>query len=71
MGVWSFLLTVSCLFTTPGVIQPGSVIGLGPVKSFFINNITLFSTCLWIVGASLVGQHMPAVRDLHCPGCAL
>ena len=54
MGVWSFLLTVSCLFTTPGVIQPGSVIGLGPVGSFLIKDIVLFSTCLWIVGASLV-----------------
>ena len=54
MGVWSFLLTVNCLFTTPGVIQPGSVIGLGPVGSFLIKDIVLFSACLWIVGASLV-----------------
>ena len=53
MGVWSFLLTVSCLFTTPGVIQPNSVIGLGPVGSFLIKDIVLLSVCLWIVGASL------------------
>lgn len=49
----SVLLTVSCLFTTPGVIQPDSVIGLGPVGSFLIKDIVLFSACLWIVGASL------------------
>ena len=53
MGAWSFLLTTSCLFTTPGVIQPGSVIGLGPAGSFLIKDIVLFSTCLWVVGASL------------------
>ncbi len=53
MGAWSFLLTTSCLFTTPGVIQPGSVIGLGPAGSFLIKDIVLFSTCLWIVGVSL------------------
>ncbi len=54
MGAWSFVLTVSCLFTTPGVIQPGSVIGLGPAGSFLVKDIVLFSTCLWIVGVSLV-----------------
>jgi len=54
MGAWSFVLTVSCLFTTPGVIQPGSAIGLGPTGSFLVKDIVLFSTCLWIVGVSLV-----------------
>ena len=54
MGAWSFVLTVSCLFTTPGVIQPGSVIGLGAPGSFLIKDIVLFSACLWIVGVSLV-----------------
>lgn len=54
MGAWSFVLTVSCLFTTPGVIQPGSVIGLSPLGSFLVKDIVLFSACLWIAGASLV-----------------
>ena len=54
MGAWSFVLTISCLFTTPGVIQPGSVVGLGPPGSFLIKDIVLFSTCLWITGVSLV-----------------
>ena len=54
MGAWSFLLTTSCLLTTPGVIQPGSAVWLGPAGSFLVKNIVLFSTCLWIVGASLV-----------------
>lgn len=53
MGAWSFVLTVSCLFTTPGVIQPGSVIGLGAVGSFLIKDIVLFSASLWTLGASL------------------
>lgn len=53
MGAWSFVLTVSCLFTTPGVIQPGSVIGLGAAGSFLVKDIVLFSACLWILGASL------------------
>lgn len=54
MGAWSFLLTTSCLFTTPGVIQPGSVIGLGAPGSFLVKDIVLFSACLWITGVSLV-----------------
>jgi len=54
MGAWSFLLTVSCLFTTPGVIQAGSTIGLGAPGSFLVKDIVLFSACVWIVGASLV-----------------
>lgn len=53
MGAWSFVLTVSCLFTTPGVIQPGSVIGLGAAGSFLIKDIVLFSASLWTLGASL------------------
>jgi uncharacterized membrane protein YkgB len=53
MGAWSFVLTVSCLFTTPGVIQPGSVIGLGAIGSFLVKDIVLFSACLWTLGVSL------------------
>jgi len=54
MGAWSFVLTVSCLFTTPGVIQAGSTIGLGALGSFLIKDIVLFSACVWIAGTSLV-----------------
>lgn len=54
MGTWSFVLTVSCLFTTPGVIQAGSTIGLSAPGSFLIKDIVLFSACVWIVGVSLV-----------------
>ena len=54
MGAWSFILTVSCLFTTPGVIQAGSTIGLSAPGSFLIKDIVLFSACVWILGVSLV-----------------
>ncbi len=54
MGAWSFVLTVSCLFTTPGVIQAGSTIGLSALGSFLIKDIVLFSSCVWITGTSLV-----------------
>jgi len=54
MGVWSFSLTVTCLFTTPGAFEPGYLLALSPgVGAFLVKDIVLFSACLWILGASL------------------
>lgn len=54
MGIWSFSLTVTCLFTTPGAFEPGYVLALSPgVGAFLVKDIVLFSACLWILGASL------------------
>lgn len=56
MGVWSFFLTITCMFTTPGVIQPGweGTLALSPaLGAFLVKDIVLFSACLWILGASL------------------
>ena len=57
MGAWAFLLTITCLFTTPGVIQPGweGTLALSPgVGAFLVKDIVLFAACLWLLGASLV-----------------
>lgn len=58
MGAWAYFLTITCLFTTPGVIQPGyeGTLALSPaVGAFLIKDIVLFSACLWICGMSLRG----------------
>lgn len=56
MGAWSFLLTISCMFTTPGVIAAGHegtlFLSTAP-GAFLLKDIVLFSACLWIVGTSL------------------
>jgi uncharacterized membrane protein YkgB len=57
MGVWSFFLTVTCMFTTPGVAQKGYegtlALSVAP-GAFLVKDIVLFSACLWLLGISLV-----------------
>lgn len=56
MGVWAFLLTISSMFTTPGVIEKGweGTLALSPgLGAFLVKDIVLVSACLWILGASL------------------
>lgn len=58
MGAWSFFLTVTCMFTTPGVIEKGweGTLALSAsVGGFLVKDIVLFSACLWLLGASLSG----------------
>jgi uncharacterized membrane protein YkgB len=56
MGAWSFCLTLSCLFTTPGVIEKGyegtPVISASP-GGFLLKDIVLLAGCLWLLGTSL------------------
>ncbi|QXQ06207.1 YkgB family protein [Sphingosinicellaceae bacterium] len=56
MGVWSFLLTISCMFTTPGVIQSGyeGTPALSALPgAFLLKDIVLLSACWWLLGTSL------------------
>lgn len=58
MGVWSFFLTITCMFTTPGVIEKGweGTLALSAsVGAFLVKDIVLFSACLWLLGVSLSG----------------
>ena len=60
IGVFSFFLTVTCMFTTPGVIQPGweGTLALSPgLGAFLVKDIVLFSACLWLLGTSLTAVH--------------
>ncbi|QYE35617.1 YkgB family protein [Polymorphobacter sp. PAMC 29334] len=57
MGAWSFILTLSCMFTTPGVIAAGheGTLNLSTAPgSFLVKDIVLFAACLWLAGRSLV-----------------
>ena len=56
MGVWSFCLTLTCLFSTPGVIEKGYEGTLALSASpggFLLKDAVLLSGCLWLVGISL------------------
>ena len=56
MGAWAFFLTITCMFTTPGVIQPGweGTLALSPsIGAFLVKDIVLFAASLWLLGASL------------------
>ncbi len=55
MGVLTFLITITLLFTTPGVIQPGyeSFLALSAVPGqFLLKDLGLLAACLWICGMS-------------------
>ena len=55
MGMIAFLLTITCLFTTPGVIQPGfdGPFALSAVPGqFLLKDIGLFAACFWIMATA-------------------
>ena len=56
MGAWSFCLTLTCLFTTPGVIEKGFqgplVLSASP-GGFLLKDMALLAGCLWLLGTSL------------------
>ena len=55
-GVLTFLITLTLLLTTPGVIQPGfsSPLALSAVPGqFLLKDLSSFAACLWLLGVSL------------------
>nr|WP_294167204.1 DUF417 family protein [uncultured Sphingomonas sp.] len=56
MGAWAFLLTISCMFTTPGVIAAGheGTLNLSTAPgAFLLKDVGLFAACIWLLGQSL------------------
>ena len=56
MGMLTFLVTLTCMFTTPGVIQFGfdGPFALSAVPGqFLLKDLGLFAACVWIAGSSL------------------
>lgn len=55
MGVFTFLITLTLLLSTPGVVQPGySGLALSPMPGqFLLKDLGLLAACLWILGVSL------------------
>ncbi len=56
LGMFTFFVTLVCLFTTPGVIQFGydGPFALSAVPGqFLLKDLGLFAACLWIAGTSL------------------
>lgn len=57
MATVTFLITVSFLFSTPGVVQPGAdnPLALSPMPGqFLLKDVVLLCVSIWIMGASLV-----------------
>ncbi len=56
MGMVTFFITLVCLLTTPGVIQPGynSPLALSAVPGqFLLKDLVLFAACLWVAATAL------------------
>ncbi len=56
LGALCFLVTLSFMFTTPGVVQAGggSVFALSPMPGqFLLKDVALLFVSIWILGASL------------------
>lgn len=56
MGMLTFFVTLVCLFTTPGVVQPGfdTPLALSAAPGqFLLKDIVLFAACMWVAGTSL------------------
>ncbi len=56
MGMVTFFITLVCLLTTPGVIQPGynSPFALSAVPGqFLLKDLVLFAACLWVAATAL------------------
>ena len=56
MGMLTFFVTLVCLLTTPGVIQPGFAgpFALSAVPGqFLLKDLGLLAACVWIAGSSL------------------
>ncbi len=56
MGIVTFLITLSLMLTTPGVIQPGhsGPFFLAPMPGQFLaKDLVLLAACLWLLGTSL------------------
>lgn len=66
MGMLTFFITLTLLFTTPGVIQPGHS---GPFflsavpGQFLLKDLGLFAACLWVLGISLAEARMARSID--------
>ena len=56
MGMLTFFVTLTCMFTTPGVVQFGfdNPLALSAVPGqFLLKDLGLFAACMWIAGTSL------------------
>ena len=55
MGAFTFFITLTLMFSTPGVIQHGfSGLALSAVPGqFLLKDLVLFAACLWVLGTSL------------------
>ena len=61
MAVLCFLITLSFLFTTPGVVQPGyGVLALSPMPGqFLLKDLVLLGVSFWVMVTALADARMP------------
>ena len=60
MAVLTFLITLSFMFSTPGVAAPSGFPALSPVGQFLLKDIGLLGISIWLLGEALVAT---ASRD--------
>lgn len=66
MGMVTFFITLVCLLTTPGTIQPGysGPFALSAVPGqFLLKDLVLFAACLWVAATSYGALHIRREND--------
>jgi len=54
MAVLTFLITLSFMFSTPGVAAPSGFPALSPVGQFLLKDIGLLGISIWLLGEALI-----------------
>ena len=65
MAVLTFIITLSLLFSTPGVAAPAGFPWLSPVGQFLLKDIGLFGISIWLLGEALVATAKVAAEGVR------
>ena len=63
MAVLTFIITLSFMFSTPGVAAPSGFPALSPVGQFLLKDIGLLGISIWLLGEALVATARVARND--------
>lgn len=65
MAVLTFIITLSFLFSTPGVAAPSGFPALSPVGQFLLKDIGLLGISIWLLGEALVATARVARNEVQ------
>ena len=65
MAVLTFVITLSFLFSTPGVAAPSGFPALSPVGQFLLKDLGLLGISIWLLGEALIATARVARNDVQ------